>query len=461
MSRRPVAPLTRLTAAVLALLASAACGAFGKPAGPSIDRKAAAERVRAEFLHAWNGYKRGAWGHDDLNPVSNTPRDWYDRAPIYMTPVDSLDTMIIMGLDDEARKTRKFLDDTLDFDRDISVKNFEITIRILGGLLSAHQLTKDPLLLAKADDLGRRLLPAFDSPTGMPYVNVNLRTGAVSDPQSNPAEVGTLLLEFGTLSKLTNKPIYFDKAKRALVAIFDRRSTTTGLVGDGINVETGAWTSASSHIGGAIDSYYEYLLKCERLFGDKDCGRMWRASLPAIEKYLEDDGPAGLWYGEADMNTGVRPATTFGSLQAFFPAVLAMGGELKRARRLQDSSFAMWTLNGVEPESIDYKSTTVVSGGYQLRPEIVESAYYLYRYTKDPKYLQMGQVILDDLIRYCRTDNGYTVLRNVVTHEQGDRMHSFFLAETLKYLYLLFKPDALDFSHVVFNTEAHPLRRTW
>ena len=174
------------------------------------------------------------------------------------------------------------------------------------------------------------------------------------------------------------------------MAIFDRRSTTTGLVGDGINVETGAWTSASSHIGGAIDSYYEYLLKCDRLFGDKDCARMWRASLPAIEKYLEDDGPAGLWYGEADMNTGVRTATTFGSLQAFFPAVLALSGDLTRARRLQDSSFAMWTLHGIEPEAIDYKSMTVLSGGYQLRPEIVESAYYLYHYTKDPKYLANG-----------------------------------------------------------------------
>jgi ER degradation enhancer, mannosidase alpha-like 2 len=461
MSRRAAAPRTVPMVAVLALLAGAACGVLRNPGAPSIDRKAAAERVRTEFLHAWNGYKQGAWGHDDLNPVSNTARDWYDHAPIYMTPVDSLDTMIIMGFDDEANRTRAFLDDTLDFDRDISVKNFEITIRILGGLLSAHQLTNDPRLLAKAEDLGNRLLPVFDSPTGMPYVNVNLKTGAVSDPQSNPAEAGTLILEFGALSKLTRKPIYFDKAKRALVAIYERRSPTTGLVADGIDVETGAWTSTNSHIGGAIDSYYEYLLKCDRLFGDKDCARMWRASLPAIEKYLEDDRPGGLWYGEADMMTGARTATTFGSLQAFFPAVLALAGEMKRARRLQDSSFAMWTQHGIEPEAIDYTTMQVLSAGYQLRPEMVESAYYLYRYTKDPKYLRMGLVVLDDLVKYCRTEHGYTTLRSVVTHEQGDRMHSFFLAETLKYLYLLFKPDAIDFSHVVFNTEAHPLRKTW
>ena len=380
-------------AVVAGALMVAGCGVFSKPAGPSIDRKALASKVRAEFLHAWNGYKQGAWGHDDLDPVSNTPRDWYDHAPIYMTPVDSLDTMIVMGLRDEAEATRAFLDDHLDFDRDISVKNFEITIRILGGLLSAHQLTHDPELLARADDLGARLLPAFDSPTGMPYVNVNLKTGAVSDPESNPAEVGTLILEFGTLSKLTKKPVYFDKAKRALTAIYDRRSKTTGLVADGINVETGEWTSTTSHIGGGIDSYYEYLLKCDRLFGDKDCARMWRDSLPAIEKYLEDDGPGGLWYGEADVNSGVRTGTRYGSLQAFFPAVLALSGDMPRARRLQDSGFAMWTLNGIEPEVMDYKSMTVLSAGYQLRPEMVESAYYLYRYTKDPKYLLMGQVV--------------------------------------------------------------------
>ena len=79
------------------------------------------------------------------------------------------------------------------------------------------------------------------------------------------AEVGTLLLEFGTLSKLTHKPIYYDKAKNALVQLYKRRSKI-GLVGDEIDVETGEWTSRASHVGGAIDSYYEYLLKCARLF---------------------------------------------------------------------------------------------------------------------------------------------------------------------------------------------------
>jgi mannosidase alpha-like ER degradation enhancer 2 len=100
----------------------------------------------------------------------------------------------------------------------------------------------------------------------------------------------------------------------------------------------------------------------------------------------------------------------------------------------------------------------VVSGGYPLRPEIVESAYVLHELTGDPRYREMGRIFLADLRRHCRTGAGYTVLENVVTKEQGDRMHSFFLAETMKYLYLLFAPDALDFEAVVFNTEAHPLR---
>jgi Glycosyl hydrolase family 47 len=426
--------------------------------GP-VDSAALAAEVRTEFLFAWNSYKQYAWGHDELNPVSLTPHDWYPPAVFYMTPIDALDTMLVMGLDAEAADTSRYLLDHLSFDQDVTVQLFEVNIRILGGLLTAYEMTGTPRFLALADELGGRLLPAFDSPTGMPYRFVNLRTGRTSGPESNPAEIGTLILEFGTLSRLTGKPVYYDRAKRALVALFNRRDGTTGLVGEGINVDTGVWTDTSSHVGGGIDSYYEYLLKCDRLFGDPDCGAMWGQSLAAINRYLADDGPTGLWYGVADMHTGARTATTYGSLQAFLPAVLALGGDLDRARRLQDSGFRMWTLDGIEPETLDYRTMAVGDPGYRLRPEIVESAYYLYHYTHDPKYLAMGRTFFDALRRYCRTDHGYTVLTSVVTKAQGDRQHSFFLAETLKYLYLLFAPKALDFDAVVFNTEAHPLKK--
>ncbi len=417
-----------------------------------------AEQVRQEFLHAWQNYERYAWGHDELQPLTKTPRDWYGGSML-MTPVDALDTLILMKLPVEADQARQLIDATLSFDKDIYVKNFEITIRLLGGLLSGYQLSGDDRLLALAQDLGNRLLPAFHSPTGLPYEYVNLRTGKVRGAQTNPAETGTLLLEFGTLSKLTGQPVYFNTAKRALVETYRRRSAI-GLVGDSLDVETGRWLSVDSHISGGIDSYYEYLWKCWKLFGDRDCLDMWNNSLVAINRYLADDANGELWYGHADMNTGKRTSTEYGALDAFFPAVLAFAHQLDPAKRLQDSSFKMWTLNGIEPELIDYRSMAIKDPRYALRPEIVESTYYLYRLSGNPSYRSMGRTLFRDFVKYCRTDGGYAALESVVTKRQANAMQSFVFAETFKYFYLLFAPPTtLNFDGVVFNTEAHPLAR--
>jgi mannosidase alpha-like ER degradation enhancer 2 len=376
-----------------------------------------------------------------------------------MTPVDTLDTLLLMGLNDEAAKAKALIIEKLSFDKDIEVKNFEITIRILGGLLSAYQITGDESLLRLADDLGTRLLPVFNSPTGMPYMYVNLRTGKTHGAKSNPAEIGTLLLEFGTLSKLTKKPVYFDKAKNAVVQMYNRRSKLD-LVGEEIDVETGKWLSPASHVGGGIDSYYEYLLKSTILFNDKDCARMWKVSLRALNEHLRDEAPSGLWYGQVNMNTGKFTARESGALHAFLPAVLTLGGDIRNAKRLQTSCDKMWSLHAIEPEVLNYQTMEVTYPGYPLRPEIIESAYYLHHYTKDPRYLEMGRRYFEDLVKYTRTDAGYTTLKNVVTKEKGDLMPSYFLAETLKYLYLLFAPEeTLDLNKVVFNTEAHPLKK--
>jgi hypothetical protein len=451
--RGQISPITFLIAAVVAF----AMGGCTK-SHQEHDAQQLAALVRTEFLQAWNNYERYAWGHDALRPLTKTAHDWYGQS-LLMTPVDALDTLILMHLNDEAERARSLIVSELSFDRDIYVKNFEITIRLLGGLLSSYQLTGDKRLLSLAEDLGNRLLPVFNSPTGLPYVYVNLHTGQVRDAITNPAETGTLLLEFGTLSKLTGKPVFYEKAKRALVETFKRRSRL-GLVGQSINVETGAWTNADSHISGGIDSYYEYLWKCWLLFGDKDCRDMWNASIPAVHKYLADEIRGELWYGHADMQTGKRTETTYGALDAFFPALLAVSGDLKRARRLQASSFEMWNLYGIEPETLDYKTMRVVAGSYHLRPEIVESTYYLYHFTGDPEYRQMGRKMFDDFVKYCRTDSGYAALADVISKQQGDEMESFVLAETFKYFYLLFaSPETLQFDKVIFNTEAHPLRR--
>ena len=448
---------TRLIAGAAALLL---VSGFAAPATAPLNRSEWADRARAELLHLWRAYERHAWGSDELKPVSKTAHNWHAES-LLMTPVDTLDTLLLMGLTGEADKAKALIVEKLSFDKDFEVKNFEITIRLLGGLLSAYQMTGDPRLLKLADDLGTRLLPAFNSPTGLPYMYVNLKTGKTSGARTNPAEIGTLVLEFGTLAKLTKKPVYYDKAKNAFVQLYNRRSKI-GLVGEEINVETGEWVSRNSHVGGGIDSYYEYLLKCEKLFGDKDCARMWKDSHRALNEHLADRAPSGLWYGQVDMTTGKRTASEFGALHAFLPGVLALGDDLGRARDLQASAFKMWSLQGVEPEVLDYRSMKITHAGYPLRPEIIESAYILHRRTKDPRYLEMGKTFFEGLLAHCRTDAGYTTLKDVTTKEKGDLMPSYFLAETLKYLYLLFAPEeTLDFDKVVFNTEAHPLRRTW
>jgi ER degradation enhancer, mannosidase alpha-like 2 len=442
--------------ASLLLIANSGCDRTGDDA----HARQVAARVRSEFLHAWNNYERYAWGHDALRPLTKTPHDWYGQS-LLMTPVDALDTLILMNLEPEAAKVRALISKDLSFDRDIYVKNFEITIRLLGGLLSGYQFTGDQNLLRLAEDLGNRLLPVFNSSTGLPYVYVNLRTGQVRDPLTNPAETGTLLLEFGTLSKLSGKPVFYEKAKRALVETYKRRSPL-GLVGQSINVETGAWMDTDSHISGGIDSYYEYLWKCWLLLGDNDCLEMWNASIPAVHKFLADESAGELWYGHADMRTGQRTETVYGALDAFFPALLALSGDIGRARRLQASSFKMWNLHGIEPETIDYKTMRVTAAAYHLRPEIIESTYYLYHYTRDPQYRQMGEIFFTDFVKYCRTESGYAALSDVMSKQQRDEMESFVFAETFKYFYLLFAaPRNFRFDQIVFNTEAHPLRRTW
>ena len=414
--------------------------------------------VRAEFLHAWNGYKRYAWGHDELRPLTKSYLDWH-KAPLLMTPIDAFDTMVLMGLTAEVAEAKDLILSRLDFDLDMEVQHFEVVIRILGGLISAHQLDGDARFLTLAVDLADRMLSVFDSKTGMPYRFINLKTREAHGRLTNPAEIGTSILEYGTLSRLTGDPTYFDTAKRAMVELYHRRSQI-GLVGSIIDVESGWWISKDSHVGCGIDSYYEYLLKGGILFDDPDLLAMWHDTAAAVDAYVADEVRGGLWYGHVDMKTGERHATVFGALDAFFPAVLALGGDLDRAARLEDSCYRMWTRHGIEPEQLDYNTMKVISASYHLRPEIIESAYYLYHYTGDERYRRIGATCFNAVVERCKTDAGFAALDDVRTDVKTDVMESYFLAETLKYSYLLFAPpETFDFEKVVFNTEAHPIRR--
>jgi predicted alpha-1,2-mannosidase len=434
--------------------------ALRPPSGLSVDRRTLARRAVQAFQHAWEGYKAFAWGHDELRPLTQGYRDWH-AASLVMTPLDAFDTMVLMGLDDEAREAKRLVLDSLTFEHDFSVQVFEITIRVLGGLISAYQLDGDARFLELATDLGDRLLPAFASPTGMPFVRVNLQSGDTEWQVNNPAEIGTLMLEFGALSKLTGNPVYYDTAKRAIRVLFERRSAI-GLVGTTIDVESGEWQNTDSHVSGMIDSYYEYLLKAWLLFDDGDFAEMWRTSVPAVHRYLADEHEGQLWYGHADMWSGRRTSTQFGALDAFLPAVLALAGDTVRAARLMNSVFDMWTAFDIEPEQFDYVTRDIVYPPYFLRPEALESAYYLHRLTGDPQYLRVGKVMFESIVAHTQYEVGFTALDDVVTKVRADAMESFFLAETLKYAFLLFADsNVVDVKDAVFNTEAHPIWRTW
>lgn len=444
-----------LVVAVMLLLGNFA---FARGKMSQAEKHHMAELVKAQFQHAWQGYKTYAWGYDALKPLSKTGHNWYKRS-LLMTPVDAFDTMILMGLTDEAAEAKAIILKDLDFDIDMEVQNFEVSIRILGGLLSAYELDGDRRFLSLAADLANRLIKAFNSPTDMPYRYVNLRTGAVSGPVSNPAEIGSYLVEYGTLTRHTGDPLYYQTAMKAMRALFALRSPIN-LTPEGVNVETGKITNPESHISGCIDSYLEYLLKGTVMFNDRELDSMWKPTIAAVNKYLADRTKSGLWYGHADMFSGKRTYSYYGALDAFFAGTLAMNNDIKRAAALQKSNYAMWMLHGIEPETMDYITMKVVDGDYILRPENFESLYYLYQYTRDPQYLVMGKKMFENLVKYCRTDVAFTALRDVQTGERRDYMESFFFAETLKYAYLLFDDSgSLDFHKVIFNTEAHPYRR--
>jgi hypothetical protein len=359
---------------------------------------------------------------------------------------------------DEAAEAKEIIFSKLSFDVDADVQLFEVSIRLLGGLLSSYDLDGDPRFLKLAEDLGRRLLPAFKSKTGMPWRYVNLQTGKVRDSLSNPAEIGTYILEFGRLTQLTGDSVFYKTAKKAMMEVFRRRSPID-LVGTIINVNTGKWINLESQIGARIDSYYEYLYKGWIMFGDPDLLNAWRTSSNAIRTQLMVNTKNGIFLTRVGMILGKETRPYYGALDAFYAGIVALSGDLYTAGKIQQANYYMWTKFGMEPEVFNFRTDSIVWPSYPLRPENLESCFYLYRLTHDEKYLEMGQRMTGDILTKCRTDAGFAAVKNVTTMELEDDMESFFLAETLKYAYLLFAPEnALNLQRYVFNTEAHPLR---
>eukprot|EP00898_Chlorokybus_atmophyticus_P006326 jgi/Chlat1/6695/Chrsp49S00478 len=404
------------------------------------------EEVRGMFYHGFNGYMRYAFPRDELLPLSCTGVD--TLGGYSLTLVDSLDTLALLGDKDEFSRAVMWLSHNLRFDRNATVSVFETNIRVLGGLLSAHILASDAAtgmrvegyegqLLTLAADLGQRLLRAFETPTGIPYGSVNLLHGVPhgETPITSTAGGGTMLLELGMLSRLTGNTAFETAARRASRGLWSRRSRL-GLVGAHIDVRTGEWTHRDAGIGTSVDSFYEYLIKGHVLLGDHEYLHTFRQAYKAVAGHLHRDP----WYVEVNMHSGVLVWPLFNSLQAFWPGLQVLAGDVEPAVRTHRAFSSVLRHFGFTPEGFNLATFTVQPGqkGHPLRPELAESAYLLYTATQDPEYLEVGRAIVSSLQTRAKSRCGYAALLDVETHEQVDHMESFFLAETVKYLWLLF-----------------------
>jgi len=414
-------------------------------------------KVKAAAKHAWEGYQQYAEGADDLKPLSKEPKNWYKQSML-MTPVDAFDTFTLLGLTKAAGEAKELILNRLDFNVDNEVQVFEITIRLLAGLITAYELDGNKKFITLATDLANRLMPAFNTPTGMPYRYVHLQSGKTRDGINNPAEVGTLMMEFGKLSKLTGNKSYYTAAKKAIMYVYAKRSALD-LVGEQIDVQTGKWVNTKSHIGAYIDSYYEYLYKSWLLFGDKDFKTAFETHNRAIKKHLISKTKHGWFMHQVDMQTGKVIGTTYGALEAFYAGLCAFAGDVETGKHIQDANYYMWTRFNIEPEEFNFKTDSIISAYYILRPENLESCFYLYRLTGSSTYLWQGKLMVESILDHCKNEVGFAALKNVLTFEKTNSMESFFFGETLKYAYLIFAPEStLDLKKKVLTTEAHPFK---
>lgn len=433
----------------------------GAPACPP-DPRAAAE-VRAEFLHAWQGYTSTAWGYDEVRPVSGTRNDFFASGHTFgLSIVEALDTLYLMGEDAEVARGCDWIDAHFDPAQDASVHVFEAIIRLVGGLLAGYLATGRRSLLTRCREFTDRLLPAFTaSPTGIPYTHVNLRTGAVSGSSVPLAEVGTNVVEFGLLSRLTGDSRYYDAAMRAYRATMAKRSSL-GLLGTSIDAETGRWTdTASVAPNPPVDSFYEYLWAGGELLHDTQLRSWYRELTAAILAHQADTSTGSLWFRQVDPDTGESLGTGQSELAAFYAGLLGKGGDLPHGAAYYRSWTAVLDRHPVLPEGIDYTTLDVTDHGNQLRPEYANSSFDLWRITHDAYYKRTGYQYFAGLRDNLRVAGGYTIANDVTTSPMalGDLTPAYFFAENFKYLYLIFSnTPRFDYRTGLLSTEGKVVR---
>jgi Glycosyl hydrolase family 47 len=437
---------------------AASAPAHGLPPDPAV-----AADVRAEFLHAWNGYKKFAWGHDQLLPLSASYSEFFVPGhPIGLSIIEALDTLYVMGLDDELALGVDWIKQNLDFGLDGDVHVFEWIIRVVGGLLAGYLSTGDKDLLALTKESADAILPAFtQSPTGMPYQYVNFATGALSGNTPPMAEIGTNILEFGVLSQVTGDPAYYQAAKKAYRAAVERRSSLD-LLGTYLNVETGQWADSTDQAPNPpVDSFYEYLWGGWAMFGDKDCLAWYRMFTAAIKRYLAETYDGYTWFKQVNFDTGALVSRDQSELAAFYGEILAKGGDVALGQAYYRSWAHVAAQYPVLPEEIDYTTLAALSKGNQLRPEYLNAAFDLWVQLRDDYYKTTSYAYFQNMKTYNRVANGYTITDDVTVRPMvlGDLFPAYSFAENFKYLWLIFSnTPRYDYRTGYLSTEGKILR---
>ncbi|KAF4694927.1 Mannosyl-oligosaccharide 1,2-alpha-mannosidase IB [Perkinsus olseni] len=443
-----------------------------------------AEEVREAMRHVWRNYKQHAWGRDEIAPLTGQPgRQWCDAAVMM---IDSLSTLKIMGLEEEFDEATEWITNNLKFDRPRGLHSFfEITIRVLGGLLSAHSLSGRQIFLDKAKEAADRMMTGFTSYPGCPRAQIDLGTGRSSGNGWMSgfilAEVGTLQLEFRYLTEQTGDLKYAEAVDKCQESIF-QAAGGQGLVPYELASDRPMFTGGVISLGAMGDSYFEYLLKVWLQSGKKEKKHedFWVKAMTEIEKMIFTTDGGLTFIGEL---RGGMPNHRMEHLTCFVPGNLILGARTlprervdprweKWARDITETCHQMYARSktGLGPEVAEFRLHASKGedmyynprdAHYILRPEAIESIFYMHYFTGDPKYRVWAHDMMAALDKHSKAPYGYSAVFDIneVPTRKKNEQESFFAAETLKYLYLTLAPrHVLNLDEFVLNTEAHPLK---
>ena len=465
-------------------------------------RKQRQDSVKQVFQRCWNSYRQRAWLADELAPISGGSKNTFGGWGA--TLVDSLDTLWIMDMKDDF-EAAVVAATTISFSPESSslqtLNMFETTIRYLGGFIAAYDLTdcKDERLLSKAVEIGDMIYASFDTPNRMPVTRWNPNQPGDQQAAENGiiAEMASSSLEFTRLSQLTGDMRYYDAISRITNAMDDQQNRTRlpGMFPVGVNVRTPDLTQDTTFsLGAMADSAYEYLGKTYQLLGGREpkYHKLYEYAMDtAIQNLLFrpmlPDQADVLISGIAHAGASVSKQTQGQHLTCFAGGMFLLGGRLFSNDTHVDvgkkiTEGCIWAYQnspiGIMPEIFSMNAcpslsacdwnpdqgsafTSIGDARYILRPEAIESIYYLYRITGDERLQDIAWDMFAAIDNNTRTEFANAALRDMTQKDppKDDSMESFWMAETLKYFYLVFsEPGLVSLDDFVFNTEAHPFR---